>query len=527
MNKLLAEKLKTLPNSPGVYFHKNKNGEIIYVGKAANLKNRVRQYFQNIAAKDVKTQALVAEIEMTDWTEVETEVDALFLESEMIKRYKPQYNILLRDDKSQTYVRIGFKDKIPSISFTRIPADDNGEYFGPFYNGFAVKKSLRLLRKIFPYYTNRTLPERAGLDFQMGLTPGLEAAKDTDEFEQKMIDYKTNLRTLARYLKGERKKIQREIERDMKNAAAIHDFEKAVKKRNQLRDMSELGRQIIFSKEEFLDISKDQALVKITEILALKDIPRRIEAYDISHTGGENTVASMVVFTNGLADKKEYRKFKMRTSGNDDYLHMKEVLTRRFSQKNSKWQKPDLIIVDGGKGQLSSAIEILENSNGAKDIPVVGIAKRDEEIVVDSEKSNVGSSWILEQIENPSDDINITKEGKYYLINLHFSQIHSSGHAKNLLGSSNSAYSDLTKLFQRIRDEAHRFAISYHSTLRTKNQTKNILEDIPGIGPKSRSKLLKNFGSLKKIKEASRSDLVKVLGGKMGESLYEILRSKK
>ena len=139
MNSQLSAKLKTLPIQPGVYFHKDKNGTIIYVGKAANLKNRVRQYFQNIAAKDVKTRALVAEIAMTDWITVETEIDALFLESEMIKRYKPQYNILLRDDKSPTYVRIGFKDEIPAVSFTRAPLDDGGEYFGPFYNGSAVK----------------------------------------------------------------------------------------------------------------------------------------------------------------------------------------------------------------------------------------------------------------------------------------------------------------------------------------------------------------------------------------------------
>ena len=149
MNKQLSKKLKKLPNSAGVYFHKNSKDEIIYVGKAANLKNRVRQYFQNSRGKDSKTQALVAEIAMTDWIEVETEMDALFLESEMIKRYKPQYNILLRDDKSPTYVRIGFRDKIPHISFTKNPLDDSAEYFGPFYNSNAVKNRCGCFEKFF------------------------------------------------------------------------------------------------------------------------------------------------------------------------------------------------------------------------------------------------------------------------------------------------------------------------------------------------------------------------------------------
>ena len=174
MNEQLSKKLKKLPNSAGVYFHKNSKDEIIYVGKAADLKNRVRQYFQNSRGKDSKTQALVAEIAMTDWIEVETEMDALFLESEMIKRYKPQYNILLRDDKSPTYVRIGFRDKIPHISFTKNPLDDSAEYFGPFYNSNAVKKSVRLLRKVFPYYLSEKMPAKNSLDFKIGLKPGLE-----------------------------------------------------------------------------------------------------------------------------------------------------------------------------------------------------------------------------------------------------------------------------------------------------------------------------------------------------------------
>ena len=519
MNKQLSKKLKELPNSAGVYFHKNSKDEIIYVGKAANLKNRVRQYFQNSRGKDPKTEALVAEIAMTDWIEVETEIDALFLESEMIKRYKPQYNILLRDDKSPTYVRIGFRDKIPHVSFTKNPLDDLAEYFGPFYNSNAVKKSVRLLRKVFPYYLSEKMPAKNSLDFQIGLTPGLENFEpNSPEYQQKMTEYKRNLRQLSRYLKGERKMLQIEIEKEMLDFANEQNFEMAAKKRNQLRDLSELGRQVIFSNEEFLDISKDHALVKLAEILSLEIPPRRIEAFDISHTGGENNVASMVVFTNGLSDKREYRKFKMTTGGNDDFLHMKEVLIRRFSKRNEKWGWPDLVLIDGGKGQLSAVREVLP-----RDILAIGIAKRDEEIIFDTQNPNLKTSWLDKNFEKNDRDFSVRREGDFLILNLHLLQSHSHGHARNLLGESNSEFSDLTKLFQRIRDEAHRFAINYHSNLRTKKQTQNALEKIDGVGIKTRAKLLREFGSLKKIREAPVQELSKIVGEKLAQRIKQNL----
>lgn len=519
MNEKLSQKLKNLPNSAGVYFHKNLKDEIIYVGKAANLKNRVRQYFQNFEAKDPKTQALVSEISMTDWIEVETEMDALFLESEMIKRYKPQYNILLRDDKSATYVRIDFKNEIPNVSFTKIPVDDSAEYFGPFYNGQAVKKSVQLLRKVFPYYTDSRLPSRNSLNFQIGLTPGLENFEvNSPDFIDLRAQYRRNLRSLARYLKGERTKIQEEIETEMKILAANYQFEEAAKKRNQLRNMQELGRRVIFSRDEFLDISKDHALSKLAEILCLDKPPRRIECFDISHTGGENNVASMIVFSNGIADKAQYRKFKMHTSGNDDFLHMKEVLLRRFSSRNQKWGTPDLILIDGGKGQLSAALDVIPDR-----ISVIGVAKRDEEIVIDSCRSNIKNDWFDRNLKNPEVGILVRKEGDFLIANLHASQSHNQGHSKNLLGQDFSSYGDLTKFFQRIRDESHRFAINYHSTLRIKSQTKNRLEQIPGIGAKTRAKLLSKFGSISKIKSASIDEIAEIVGAKMALKIKQEL----
>ena len=333
-----------------------------------------------------------------------------------------------------------------------------------------------------------------------------------------MTEYKRNLRQLSRYLKGERKMLQLEIEKEMLDFANEQNFEMAAKKRNQLRDLSELGKQVIFSNEEFLDISKDHALAKLAEILSLEIPLRRIEAYDISHTGGENNVASMVVFTNGLSDKREYRKFKMTTGGNDDFLHMKEVLIRRFSKRNEKWGWPDLVLIDGGKGQLSAVREVLP-----RDILAIGIAKRDEEIIFDTQNPNLKTNWLDKNFEKNDRDFSVRREGDFLILNLHLLQSHSHGHARNLLGESNSEFSDLTKLFQRIRDEAHRFAINYHSNLRTKKQTQNALEKIDGVGIKTRAKLLREFGSLKKIREAPVQELSKIVGEKLAQKIKQNL----
>ena len=361
------DKLKNLPNNPGVYFHKDASGEIIYIGKAAILKNRVKQYFQNTRDMDIKTKALVAEIADTDWVETESEIDALFLEAEMVKRYMPRYNILLRDDKSLNFVRIDMKNDWPYVSFTRNPADDGAEYFGPYYNGFAVKKALRYLRKIFPYYTKTPKDgSKPDLDAHLGLSP----------IGMTIDEYKSNLRKLISYIKGDRKTIIVSLDKDMQKAAKSHDFETAATLRNKLRNLRELQQRIMFGDKEFLDISKDQALRDLTDLLGLPKIPARIEGYDISHMSGSNVVASMVVFKNGVSDRGEYRKFKMRTDQNDDFYNMSEVITRRFSEKNLKsWGKPDLVLIDGGKGQLDAALKA-RNSNGQINIPFIGLAKR-------------------------------------------------------------------------------------------------------------------------------------------------------
>ena len=497
MNKRLEAKLKELPKQPGVYFHKNAKGEIIYVGKAAVLRNRVRQYFQNSRARDPKTEALVNEIADVDWMSVETELDALFLEGELIRRYMPPYNILLRDDKSMVYIRIDYDSNYPTVTTTRRPLDDGARYFGPYLSTLSVRQALKLLRRVFPFAAKRNVGQkRASLHYHLGLDPGLEEGKTSLE------EYRANLRKLMAVIEGKRKNIEKELEKDMKALAKASEFEKAAKVRNQLFALQRLSHQVIFSDKEFQDISKDHALNELVDLLGLEKFPKRIEGYDISHMQGTDVVASMVVFTNGVSNKSEYRKFKTKFNRNDDFYNMHETLTRRLSERNRKaWGLPDLVLIDGGKGQLDAAIKA-RNEAGYNKIPFIGLAKREEQLVIDKTRSNV--------------DINenvLYKLGGFSSGTKDFNLI-------NLPKSTN-----LVKLLQRIRDESHRFAVSYHSVLKTKRQTASLLDDIPTIGPATRKKLLKTFGSTRGIVQARRLELEKVIGTKKANILQQYLHA--
>lgn len=420
MTDALKAKLKTLPSAPGVYFHKNKQGEIIYVGKAAVLKNRVRQYFQN-TEKDPKTTALVAEIYDTDWIVVDTEMDALFLESEMIKRYMPKWNILLRDDKTVSYVRIDMKSPVPYVSMTRQPLDDKATYIGPFYAKATVATALRILRKVFPYY-DKPYDGKKTLNTDLGLTPGIEVGKTTPS------EYKKTLRKLIRYLEGEREKLIREIEKEMKTEAKLEHYERAAELRNQYFGLKGLKKKIVFSDKEFLNISSDQALKQLQKLLNLSAPPRRIEGYDISHEQGTNVVASMVVFTNGVSDRAEYRKFKMRRQKNDDTGNMRETIERRL--KHKEWEYPNLIILDGAEGQINAVKDLLASAK----IPVIGRDKSGDHT------KNAPVHIVIPDENEPSG-------------------------FRSVIFSSDS---HVAKLIARIDDESHRFAITYHRLLKKK-----------------------------------------------------------
>lgn len=549
MNKTIEKKLADLPASPGVYFHKDSGGEIIYIGKAASLRNRVRQYFQKSRYRDPKTDVLVSEIADIDWTEVETEADALFLEAELVRRYQPRFNILLRDDKSQLYVRIDIKSDYPTLNLIRRPLDDGAEYFGPFVNGFALKKALRYLRRAFPYATARPVAaRRANLHYHLGLDPGLEEGRTSLE------DYRANLRKLMAYLRGQRVALTRDIERDMKAAARSQDFEAAAKLRNQLFALQQLSRQILFGDRELQDATKDEALVQLAELLGLYDKDnkslvmdsshvskttdldavqvtdaamrqeqlksggsagapviavrrlRRVEGFDISHMQGTDTVASMVVFDSGVPNKAAYRKFKMRLAGNDDFAHMAETITRRLREENrKKWGVADLMLIDGGKGQLAAALAARDKC-GLQAVPMIGLAKKEEEIII----SRTGSL--------PGADIDLLVERAAALS----AYVSDSDNFVSILLPKNLP---AVKLLQRIRDESHRFAVSYHTVLKRGRQTASLLDEVPGIGTVTKKRLIRSFGSTKGVLAASENDLKTVLGPQRGVRLFKYLSS--
>jgi excinuclease ABC subunit C len=496
--KIIDKKLKQLPARPGVYLYKNASGEIIYIGKAASLRGRVRQYFQKSRAVDAKTDALIADIADLEWITVETEMDALFLEAELVRRYLPRYNILLRDDKSSLYIRLDYDSPHPTLTFTRRPLDDKARYYGPYFNGNEVKRALRYLRKIFPYSThNGVLPRRACLQYHLGLCPGLEENKTS------LNDYRANLRKLIQYIKGERVPLIGRIEKDMKRAAAAKNFETAAKLRNQIYALKAISKQIVFSDKEFMDLSRDRALLMLSEVLGLDSVPYRIEGYDISHMQGTDNVASMVVFTNGIPYKTAYRKFKMRLPGNNDFGHMEEAIRRRLSQKNQKaWGLPDMFLIDGGRGQLSAALRARDEAGVKR--PMIALAKREEEIVVHGEKSLVAVNMAA--------------------LNRHNAIIRTSSDYVIILLPKNS---DAVKLLQRVRDESHRFAVSYHTVLKIKRQTASRLDGIPGIGPASRKKLLRTFGSSRAIEAATPAELSSVIGSSKAKLVSRYLADDK
>ncbi|HSX48324.1 MAG TPA: excinuclease ABC subunit UvrC [Candidatus Nanoarchaeia archaeon] len=486
----LDQKLQNLPAEPGVYFFKDAKGKIIYVGKAAVLKNRVKSYFLAGTVHGPKNQVLVSEIKDVDWIAVASEVEALFLESEFIKRYKPTFNVDLKDEKSFNYVKIS-ADEFPVISYVRRPLDDKATYFGPFTSSDAMKRAMKLLRRVFPYVTHDKWPERACLHFHLGLCPGPEIGAIS------VIEYRRNIRNLVRYLKGERAKLVVEAEKEMKSAAKQRDYEAAAKARDRLRDMLSLSKQMVFGDKESFDLSKDQALAGLSQRLDIP-IPRRIEAYDISHLQGSDNVASMIVFTDGAPNKDQYRRFKMRLRGNDDFGHMREVIKRRFSKLSDKdWPKPDLLLIDGGKGQLAAALSIMDELGVS--IPAIGLAKREEEIIRRRPSSRPIDSGHYE------DEAWITANQDFEVI---------------LLPPS----SHVLQLLQRVRDEAHRFAVTYHALLRGKRQTKSKLDDIPGVGPATRKRLVKAFGSVRGVAEASPTELEAIVGPARAKLVKEHLR---
>jgi len=603
-NDHIQRVLDTLPDKPGCYLMKDDKGRIIYVGKAINLRNRVRSYFHSTAQNDPKTRKLVREIADIEWIVVGSELEALILEMTLIKRHKPRYNVRLKDDKRYPYIKVHWQNPFPKVTVTRQMKKDGARYFGPYTSVWAVHQTLDLLRKIFPYLTcNRDITgqdSRACLyyDIKLCTAPCIGAINQED--------YRQIIDDLCKFLEGRTDPVVKRLTREMEKAAETLQYERAASIRDQLlaidkvverqkvvnsdqtdsdviamarangeacvqvffiRSGKLIGReyfvlegteeendeevltefvkqfysQAAFVPEKVLlpnelveaqiinqwlnsrksgdkvditvphqDINKDLvdmaaenavetlnalksrwesdknrqtgALTELQEALDLSEPPNRIECYDISTTQGVASVGSMVVFEQGTPNKKLYRRFNIKTVlGQDDFASMEEVLFRRFRRWKAYHEEgdkvgkkpdlafsilPDLLLVDGGKGQLSRAVKILEEFNLMDRVPVAGLAKQEEEIFV---------------------------PGKYESIYL---ERHSQG----------------LYLIQRIRDEAHRFAITAHRKRRRKQGLASRLDVIPGIGPARRQALLKKFGSIDGIKDAPPEKIAEIKG---------------
>lgn len=434
-----------MPQKAGVYTFRNNRNQILYVGKAKNLKNRVSSYFLNNSLLGEKTKQLVSQIEKIEVTIVESELEALLLEAFYIKKHRPKYNIRLSDDKSYVQIKINIKDKYPAVLLSRRIDDKKSLYFGPYPNSGAVKLVLRTIRRAFPYVSVRNHPKRVCLYNHIGLCP-CPAVFDSVDLQK---HYRKNIRSIIRILEGQAGKIVKELERERDKASKSEDYEKAKELQQKISALQIITEP--FHQPFEYDVNpnlrsdiRQQELKELMEILNVSGLKldrlRRIECYDISNTQGVYATGSLVVLTHGEIDKSQYRRFKIKKSGTpNDFAMMEEVLTRRFRREG--WEMPDLVIVDGGKGQITSAIKALV-ANGVS-IPLIGLAKREETIIIPQgesvkRKGESKNSSRLNLNPSPFKEVSLPKNTKA----LH--------------------------LIMRIRDEAHRFAITYHRKLRSK-----------------------------------------------------------
>jgi excinuclease ABC subunit C len=403
-----------LPEAPGVYLMKNAKGEIIYVGKATSLKNRVRSYFTG--KRDPKTLKLVTDIKAIDYIEQPTAIEALFLEANLIKKYKPYYNIREKDDKSYSYLVITNEDFPRPYILRATDLDDQAAkkykaVYGPFTSSGAVKNSLKILRKAIPWSTCTPGQKRPCFDYSLKKCPGVCVGKVTKR------EYAKIIRDLMAVFDGRRPEIVKRYRREMNTAAKSQQFELAAKLRNRL-----------FALEHIQDIAvlaKDDR--KLPDDYKQNPALGRVEGYDISNISGTSGTASMVVFRRGASEKAKYRKFRIRTVfGPDDYESLREVLRRRFKHKETGWEWPDLVLIDGGKGQVSAALDIISKLDSPKSIPVIGIAK--------------GPTRKKQELIIPP-----LFEGLRPQLAKHMD------------------------ILVQIQDESHRFAIAYHRKLRSKS----------------------------------------------------------
>lgn len=442
-----------IPKVPGCYKYFNKKGKIIYIGKASDLRSRVSSYWRKSANHTPIKQAMMKEIVKVEWIETDTEIEALLLESNLIKKHQPEYNIDLRDDKRFSYIKVSLGDEIPGIFITRT-IDKSGKYFGPFTSAGALRETLKVIRKIWPFCTERKIKKKACFYSQIGRCTGVcDGRFDLKEYKEKI------LKPIILFLSGKKGKIIRKYELQIKKLALRLGSGSAKKKSREDEIKEELGilKQRLAKMKYVLEHAKIISLgekyasdvIELAKILNLPKVPERIEGYDISNILGREAVGSMVVFSQGEPNKKEYRKFRIKFTDDfaGDVWMLKEVLERRIkrithnaqritkkddNQKKGKWLNPDLMIIDGGKAQLNVALRVIKKSK--LEIPVISVSK--------------GKG--LRSAQAP-DKIFFPGERKPLELPLASPALH---------------------IIKRVRDEAHRFAIKYHRELRSKKWIK-------------------------------------------------------
>lgn len=410
----VKETVNNLPHTPGVYIMKNASGEVLYVGKANDLKKRVSSYFQRSKKHPERIESLVSRVTEIDFLPVSTSAEALIYENGLIKQLSPKYNVALRDDKSYPLLKLTVNEKFPRLILTREKKDDGSIYYGPYTSAKLLKEALKILQKLFPLRTCNKMPKRECLYFSIRECMGPCIGKIDEERYNNMV---TQLRL---FLEGRRAELIKFLAGKMKELSKEERFEEAMEYRDRMEALSTVREDRVYYKPI-------EELEELRRILGIKERPERIEAFDVSNIMGEEACGSLVYFYKGKPDKNGYRRFRIKTvKGMDDYSMMREIVRRRYTRSlDEKKPLPDLIVIDGGKGHLGVALDELRKLS-LGNIPAIGIAKQFEHIYVEDRK----------------EPIVLPKESKA----LH--------------------------LLERIRDEAHRFAISYHKKLMSKRMLK-------------------------------------------------------
>ena len=467
-----------VPPHPGVYVYRDRFGTVIYVGKAKNLRKRMSSYFQpgRVKQADVKLRQLIHSIHTWEFFQVKSEDEALILESRFIKSYAPYYNILMRDDKRYLLLKIKLDDPFPTLTLARVKKDDNATYFGPFPHGTALKSTLEFLLAHFGLRacksnhpdeeTRKRCLKRIVKDCSSPCTGAISQA-----------DYRQKVDAMLEVLNGKLDSVTAAVKSKMSEAAAKLDYERAGRWRDVLNNLETVfGKQNRSFEHAYIPSrSGPDAMKALQEALHLPNELKVMKCFDISNLLGQLAVASMTVFVDGKPARDQYRKFRIKTvEGANDFAMMSEAVGRHFKRLlEEKLPLPDLLVVDGGIGQLNAALRTLTALN-CPPIPVIGLAERDEEIYVPLR----------------SEPLKLDR--------------HHAG----------------LRVLQAVRDEAHRFAITYHRELRQKRLTESLLDDLPGIGEKRKLALLKAFGSVRELRKADVKSITARVPG-IGEALAE------